>query len=312
MIISASRRTDIPALYAEWFERRIRKGSVCVRNPLNAHQVSRVSLSPDVVDCIVFWTKNPRPMLGRLDCLRDYLYYFQFTLTGYGRDVEPHVPNKREGLISTFRELSERIGPQRVIWRYDPIMFNGKYTLEYHLRAFESIAGALEGATERCVISFVDIYARNRGRMGELGLVELPEDELRAFARELTSMASAHGMEVESCAETIDLADCGVRHGSCIDAVLIERLAGAGIKVKKDPSQRAACGCVASVDIGSYDTCRNGCVYCYATRSGRAVASACARYDVDSPLLCDALREDDVVRDRKMVSLLERQLGLGI
>ena len=112
-------------------------------------------------------------------------------------------------------------------------------------------------------------------------------------------MASAHGMEVESCAETIDLADCGVRHGSCIDAVLIERLAGAGIKVKKDPSQRAACGCVASVDIGSYDTCRNGCVYCYATRSDRAVASACARYDVDSPLLCDALREDDVVRDRK-------------
>ena len=138
-------------------------------------------------------------------------------------------------------------------------MFNGEYAPEYHLRAFESIAGALEGATERCVISFVDIYARNRGRMGDLGLVELPEDELRAFARELASTASAHGMEVESCAEMIDLADCGVRHGSCIDAALIERLAGAGVKVKKDPSQRAACGCVASIDIGSYDTCRNGC-----------------------------------------------------
>lgn len=312
MIISASRRTDIPAFYAEWFERRVREGYLLVRNPMNAHQVSRISLSPDVVDCIVFWTKNPGPMLRHLDCLKDYLCYFQVTLTGYGRDVEPHVPEKRERLIGTFRELAGRIGLERVIWRYDPIMFNDKYTPAYHLRAFRSIAEALEGSTERCVISFVDIYARNKGRMGALGLRELPEPDLHSFVAELVGIASSHGMVVESCAESIDLAECGVQHGSCIDARLIERIAGAGIKVKKDPAQRAVCGCVASIDIGSYDTCRNGCVYCYATRSEEVVRKTCARYDVDSPMLCDALREGDVVTDRKMVSLLERQLSLGV
>lgn len=312
MIISASRRTDIPAFYAGWFERRVEEGFLLVRNPMNARQVSRVSLSPDVVDCIVFWTKNPRPMFDHLDCLDGRPYYFQFTITGYGRDVEPRVPEKRGELLETFRELSRRIGAHRVIWRYDPILFNGVYSPEYHIRAFRSISAALEGFTERCVISFVDLYARNRGRMGALGLSELPERELRGLVSEMVSIASARGMAVESCAESIDLSDCGVRHGSCIDARLIERIVGAPLKVGKDPAQRAACGCVASIDVGAYDSCRNGCVYCYATRGADAVARTCARFDPASPLLCDQLREGDVVTDRKMVSLLERQLGLGL
>ena len=133
MIISASRRTDIPAYYALWFLRRLEAGFVCVRNPVNFHQVSRIPLSPEVVDGIVFWTKNPTPMLDRLPLLKDYPFYFQFTLTAYAQDLEPGVPNKNEVIIPAFQELSRRIGPERVIWRYDPILPTPKYNIDYHV-----------------------------------------------------------------------------------------------------------------------------------------------------------------------------------
>ena len=156
MILSVSRRTDIPNYYSEWFYNRIKEGFLYVRNPMNAHQVSEIKITPDVVDCIVFWTKNPLPMMKRLNETKDYNYYFQFTLTGYGNDVEVNLSNKKTEMIPVFQELSEKIGKQKVIWRYDPIFFSDRYTKEYHLKAFKSIAEALSGYTEKCVISFVD------------------------------------------------------------------------------------------------------------------------------------------------------------
>jgi Domain of unknown function (DUF1848). len=161
MIISASRRTDIPAFYSEWFLNRIKAGFLIVRNPMNPKQLSRIVLTPDVVDCIVFWTKNPTPMLPKLDELKDYNYYFQFTLTGYGQDIERNLPSKKDVLIPAFLELSEKIGAHRVIWRYDPILINSKYSEEYHVSAFKQIAEALNGHTEKCVFSFVDRYRKN-------------------------------------------------------------------------------------------------------------------------------------------------------
>ena len=140
MILSASRRTDIPNYYSEWFINRIREGFLYVRNPMNPHQISKINLSPDVIDCIVFWTKNPINMLEKLEELKPYMYYFQFTLTGYGRDVEPNLPHKREVLIPTFQRLSEQIGKERVIWRYDPIFLSDRYTVEYHIKAFEELS----------------------------------------------------------------------------------------------------------------------------------------------------------------------------
>jgi len=140
MILSVSRRTDIPNYYSEWFYNRIREGFLYVRNPMNPHQISKISLSSDIVDCIVFWTKNPANMMPRLDELQNYKYYFQFTLTGYGKDIEPNIPNKRKDLIKTFQNLSERIGSEKVIWRYDPILLNEKYISEYHIKAFKEIA----------------------------------------------------------------------------------------------------------------------------------------------------------------------------
>ena len=309
MILSVSRRTDIPYFYADWFYNRIKEGFVCVRNPMNPHQVSRIKLSPEVVDCIVFWTKNPVPMLERLDEIASYHYYFQFTLTGYSRDVEENLPSKKEVLIPAFQSLAEKIGRNRVVWRYDPILFNEVYTPEYHRKAFRQIAEALNGYTDQCVISFVDTYAKNKASMKALGVCELPESELLEFTRELCKTANANGIRVVSCAEQMDLSQCGVEHGSCIDKARIEAILGCSIEVSRDKNQRPECGCVESVDIGTYNTCKAGCKYCYANHSAESVRRNTEKYDIFSPLLCGTITEEDRVTERKVVSLKQGQLS---
>lgn len=309
MILSVSRRTDIPNYYSDWFYNRIKEGFVCVRNPMNPHQVSRITLSPEVVDCIVFWTKNPAPMLERMDELSSYQYYFQYTLTGYGKDVECNLPNKKEVLIPAFQNLAERIGSNRVVWRYDPILFNEVYTPEYHLKAFRQIAEALNGYTDQCVISFVDTYAKNKASMKALGTYELSQVELLAFTRELCRTANANGIRVVSCAEQMDLSECGVEHGSCIDKGRIEEILGCSIEVNRDKNQRPECGCVESIDIGTYNTCKTGCHYCYANHSFEGVTRNNGKYDLYSPLLCGTITDEDRITERKLVSLKQSQLS---
>ncbi len=303
MIVSASRRTDIPNYYSEWFFNRIKEGFVYVRNPMNPHQVSKIDLLPQVVDGIVFWTKNPEPMMGRLEELAAYRYYFQFTLTGYGKDMEPGLPHKKETLIPVFQKLSGKLGRNRVIWRYDPILFNRIYTPEYHLRAFTQIAEALKGYTEKCVISFVDAYAKNRRTLKNLGAYELIGRALMEFASKLSETAGENGMTVGSCAETMDLAACGIAHNCCVDKALIEEITGYKIKAGKDKDQRPECGCVESVEIGAYDTCKNGCLYCYANSNPASVRKACGQYDAASPLLCGRVTEADRISARAVRSL---------
>lgn len=310
MILSVSRRTDIPNYYSEWFFNRIREGFVYVRNPMNAHQVSRIDITPEVVDCIVFWTKNPEPMLQRLDELDAYNYYFQFTLTGYGKDVECNIPHKKEKMIPIFRELSKKIGMNKVIWRYDPIIFTKKYTPENHLKAFEQIAAALKGYTGKCVISFVDFYAKNKKNMELLGAYEIDKNELMEFARRLAEIAKKNGMAIGSCAERIDLNECGIEHNCCIDKVLIENMAGSRIKAGKDKNQRKECGCIESVEIGAYNTCMNGCKYCYANYSGESVADNYRKYDPKLPMLCGTLEKNDKLTKRKVRPLKETQLSI--
>lgn len=309
MILSVSRRTDIPSYYSEWFFNRIKEGFVYVRNPMNEYQVSKINITPEVVDCIVFWTKNPKPMLDRLEELKGYDYYFQFTLTGYGKDVEQNIPHKREKMIPIFRELAQKIGPERVIWRYDPIIFTEKYTPEYHLKAFEQIATALTGYTRKCVISFVDIYAKNKKNMELLNVYELDKAELLAFAKKLSKIASKNEIVIGSCAESIDLTECGIEHNSCIDKDLIESIIGCKLKVVKDKNQRKECGCVESVEIGTYNTCKNGCKYCYANHSAESVITNCSKYDPQSPILCGVLGEKDKITERRVKSLKEQQLS---
>lgn len=277
MIISASRRTDIPAFYAEWFINRIRAGYCTVPNPFNRRQVAVISLRPEDVDVIVFWTRNPRPLfphLAALDAL-GYRYCFQYTVLGNPRAIEPKSPPV-EASVKTFRELADRIGPQRVIWRYDPIVFSAVTPPQFHRDMHARIAASLAGATQRNVISVLDIYRKAQKRLRQLAqqgiTVEefkptvMPED-VEAVLAQLAATARACGMEIFSCAEELDLQPYGIPPGKCIDDEYIGRTFGLQLNAKKDPSQREACGCVVSKDIGMYDTCLFGCTYCYATSS---------------------------------------------
>lgn len=310
MILSVSRRTDIPNYYPEWFYNRIKEGFVYVRNPMNPHQISKIDLSPELVDCIVFWTKNPEPMMNRLEELQAYPYYFQFSLTGYGTEIERGIPDKRGIMIPVFQKLSEKIGKTHTIWRYDPIIFTPTYTKGYHLKAFGQIAEALKGYTNRCVISFVDMYAKNRKNLQDIQAIEPDEKEIWEFARQISKIAAANGMKVGSCAESIDLKECGIEHNCCVDKRLIEEIIGTRLNVKKDKNQRPECGCVESIDIGTYNTCRNECRYCYANHSPESVLHNCDQYDPDAPLLCGVVTEADVVRERAVQSWKDGQMRI--
>lgn len=310
MIISASRRTDIPSYYADWFYNRIKEGYVCVRNPMNVHQISRISLSPDVIDGIVFWTKNPHPMMDRLDLLRNYMYYFQFTINSYGRDIEANIPSKNDIIIPTFRTLSDKIGPERVIWRYDPILLTEKYSVDYHIHYFEEIAKRLSGYTEKCIISFVDLYRNTKSNTKDLGLLPLETTAMYEIAHRMSEIALKYGIKMESCAEKINLDQFGIEHGHCIDCSLFERLLGCRLDLDKDKNQREECGCVASVDIGMYNTCKNGCKYCYANYSANTVAKHYASHHPESSLISGAIGDEDVVKDRVVKSCKDCQLNL--
>ena len=302
MIISVSRRTDIPAFYAEWFYNRLRAGYVLVRNPMNVHSVSKVALSPEVVDAFVFWTKNPLPLMKRLDELAEYPYYFQFTLTGYGKDIEPGLPDKKQVLLPVFKELAAKTGRQRVIWRYDPIFFSSRYSKEYHLECFEALAAELSGSTERCVISFMDEYRNTKRNAQQLDAVNYSSEEIYAFAARLAKIADKYGLKLQTCAETADFTELGITASACIDKELIENIGGFKLKTGKDKNQRPECCCAASIDIGAYNTCHGGCLYCYANYNAGMVKINCAAHDKTSPLLFGKLSPQDVVTERKMKS----------
>ena len=304
MILSVSRRTDIPAFYSEWFFNRLREGFVYVRNPMNIHQVSKIILTPEVIDCIVFWSKNPRPMLSHLDELKDYMYYFQFTINPYDKGLEIGVPRK-EGVINTFKELSNEVGPKRVIWRYDPILLTESMGIDYHVRYFEEIAKRLEGYTDTCVISFVDLYKKTQRNLKDTTAREPSLKEMIELATKLFFIANKYSIKIQTCAEEIALESVGIKHGKCIDNALIEDLLGVKLVVSKDPNQRKECGCVQSIDIGEYNTCAHGCKYCYANFKDGVVAANRAAHDPNSPLLIGNLRPEDKVTDRKMFSVIK-------
>ena len=261
MIISASRKCDIPNYASDWFIESIKKGTITF--PMNLFMERSINVTPDNTDCIVFWTKNPEPMMSRINELSDYTYYFQFTLTGYSKRIEPGVPDKHH-MIEVFKTLSSMIGKEKVIWRYDPIFIFDVYNVEYHKRAFSQIAAALDGYATRCVFSFIDLYGKVAGNMARIHGRAPDADEAEKLVCFMAAHAKTHNMEIETCAEQGEFSKYGVNKGHCIDAKLIYSLTGKRIDESKDNGQRTLCGCCKSVDVGTYHTCKNGCIYCYA------------------------------------------------
>lgn len=282
MIISISRRTDIPAFYSEWFFNRVREGFVKTRNPFNPEIITEVSLKPGDVDCMVFWSKNPENLINRISELDEYQYYFLFTITPYESDLEPNLPDKKE-IITTFISLSELIGKNRVIWRYDPILLNEKYSINYHEEAFSRLAEKLGSSTCKCIISFITMYNKSKRNLQGTGVRSVTEDEKLIISQKLKRMSDQYGIILETCAEPVDLGSVGISAASCIDIKLIEHLAGKKLNIPKDKNQRENCGCTKSTDIGAYNTCMHQCLYCYANQSHSRVEANFHNHHVKSP-----------------------------
>lgn len=307
MIINTGQRTDIPAFYARWFLNRLQAGFVCVRNPYNPSQVSRYRLSPDVVDCIGFCTKNPLPMLPYLDRLQDYGQYWYVSITPYGRDLEPNVPDKHL-LLDAFRQLSQKVGKLRVGWRYDPILLTDRYTPEYHLRAFRTMAEALAGFTDTVVISFVDCYPKVLQNFPELQAV--PRAVRLQLGQELVRIAADCGMGLRTCAEGDELAPYGADCSGCMKLSDYERAIGKTLLAPKRKGARAECACYLGCDIGAYSTCRHFCRYCYANGSQQEVLAKCRQHDPESPFLIGNYQEGDQIHDVPQKSWVEPELSL--
>jgi hypothetical protein len=281
MIISASRRTDIPAFYSGWFLNRLRAGYCLVKNPYNPAQIKRVSLLPQDVDGVVLWTKNAAPLLPRISELDGFSYYFQYSITPYDSDMESGLAGKKEAVIPAFLGLAAAIGASRMIWRYDPIVITPRYPYEYHIRAFTRLCGLLVGSTEKCVISFVVAYKSVAKSLAEAGHITVGVREKIQLAEALLLIAKEHGITLCACCEAPELYEVGVQPVSCVDAGLF------GLVLPRDKNQREGCNCAASVDIGAYNTCLNGCRYCYANHSETAVLKNHARHRADSEYLLD-------------------------
>ncbi|MCZ2097685.1 MAG: DUF1848 domain-containing protein [Anaerolineae bacterium] len=290
-VISASRRTDIPAFYSEWLLNRVRAGFCHWTNPFSG-QVYRVGLGPEDVTAFVFWTRNPRPLLRHLPELdaRGYRYTFHFTLTGYGRPLETHNPDP-QAAIAAFRTLALHAGPEFVVWRYDPIVISTRTPLAYHRQRFAELAAQLEGSTRRCTYSFLDFYGKTRRNLAAVTAQhgyhfrEPTVLERQDLLEDLSAIAEQHGMTLVSCCEEDYTTIPRVYRGSCVDLDLLSRLTGQPALALKPHPTREHCGCVRSVDIGSYDTCLFGCTYCYATNSRSAAQRQRAAHDPHDTIL---------------------------
>jgi len=305
MIISASRRTDIPALYPEWFINRIKAGFLLTRNPMNKNQVSKIALTPEKIDCIVFWTKNPQPIIKYLDQLNDYNYYFHFTITPYDSSIEMNLTDK-SGLLDCFKKLSDIIGPERAIWRYDPVFYTGKYDYSYHLKSFEKFARTLSGFTEQCIYSFLTLYKKCEKNMKAISFSRPCENDIFKLSKIFREISLISGIQLQTCAESFDLSSLGITRGKCIDDSLISKLSGYPVYTPRDPYQRKECQCVSSIDIGAYNTCIHRCIYCYANYDHDLAIQKYKYHNPESEIISGDLTGTEIIKERHQTSNKEQ------
>ena len=309
MILHTGMRTDIPAFYPEWLANRIKEGYVLVRNPYNPLQVTRYQITPEVVDVMAFCTKNPAPFLPYMDLLNGFGQYWHVTITPYGRDIEPKVPDK-EVVMQDFICLSKRVGVQSIAWRYDPIFLSDIYTVERHIRDFEEMAKTLEGYTTMCIISFIDLYKKVVRNFPEVKAVE-KEDRI-VIGKEFARIGKKYGITIKTCAEGNELEEFGVDCSGCMTVSVYEKAIGCSLNVPKMKGARSECGCLLNGGIGAYNTCGHLCRYCYANYDAKTVIDNMKNHNPNSPLLIGELSPDDVVSDAKQASWKDKQLKLDL
>ncbi len=305
MIINTGGRTDTVQYYTDWLLRRFEEGYALSRNPLFPNKVSRYELSPDKVDCVVFCSKNYKPILPRLHEITDRFHtYFYYTITAYGKDVEPGVPSIDESM-QTLVALSKQVGRQRVAWRYDPVLLTREYTIQRHFETFDRMAGVLADHIDRCIFSFVEIYKKLENNMPEL--IPLTERDMDALAKGLGSIAHKHGIFLQTCGTNGDYSRYGIHPSGCLTLDMIGAANGIPFRPRKHRGMRQGCHCIESRDIGAYDTCLNGCKYCYANQTPRKAFDNFKLHDPASPLLLGGLRPGDEVTQSEQRSYLAKK-----
>lgn len=308
MIINTGQRTDIPAFYSEWFMNRIREGFVYVRNPYNPKRITKFLLDPKVVDVLGFCTKNPRPMLKHLDELKPFGQFWYVSITGFGKDMEPHVPPKKQ-VIEDFKTLSKALGSHAMAWRYTPIIVNEKYTAAYHIRAFEKIASQLEGYTSLVAYGFLDLYPKLQKLHPELKDAD-DETKIR-IAKAFLEIAEKHHMRLRLCSKEKWLSSYGIDVDGCMRIEDYEHSIQAKLNIKKKMEARKSyCACYLSNDIGAYDSCLHLCRYCYANGSEEEIRANYQQHDPYSPLLIGHVEEGDVIHDAVQESYLDSRISL--
>ncbi len=311
MIIQTGMRTDIPAFYSKWFLNRLKEGYVLVRNPYNPSSVTKYVLSPDVVDLFAFCTKNPAPMLPYMDALMPYGQYWFVTITPYGKDIEPNVPDK-EIVMEAFKKLSRIVGVDSMGWRYDPIFISNEFSVKRHINDFEEMAKTLCGYTHTCVISFIDIYKKVERNFPEVRAV--PQTERIMLGKELIRIGEKYGMTIRPCAEGDELACYGADCSGCMTVNTYETALHTGLNVPKRKSNQrnGQCACLLGTDIGAYDTCGHLCKYCYANSNIALVKENMKNHNPNSPFLLGDPLPGDQIHEAKQESWLNKQLLLTI
>lgn len=294
MILFASGRTDIPAFYSNWFINRVKAGFVDVRNPFNQKLVSRIYFSD--VDLIMFCSKNPLPMINKLDILKVPVL-FHVTITPYSKDVEPNIPDKRL-IIEGVKKLSLVLGIDNVVVRYDPIFLSDKYNVDYHIRAFDKLCKNLNGYVNKIIVSFMDEYKNVRSNKNILKYRAFTREDYKKIGEAFSKSAHDNGMSVQTCFEDEDLTQYGFVKGECLSHELAYILTGKKFK-SSNVRKEKKCECVQMVDIGDYNSCMHMCKYCYANYDEKAVSSNFERHDDNSSLLIGSIQSDDVIKVRK-------------
>ena len=307
MILQTGNRTDLPAFYSKWLANRIREGYVMVRNPFNPVSVTRYRIDPSVVDLIVFCTKNPAPMLEHMGLLRPFSQYWFVTITPYGKDIEPHVPDK-DLVIESFRRLSGHVGPDCMCWRYDPVFIDSTWTVQRHVEAFSAMCRKLEGSTHTCVISYIDLYEKVLRNFPEVRSV--PFDIQMELTKTFVEIAAEHDMIIKPCGEDPRLATVGADCSGCMTQQTFEQAVGQNLILPPNPGNRKECACYITNDIGQYNTCGHLCRYCYANADKETVRRNMRLHDPSSPLLIGNLRPEDKVHEAKQKSWIDMQMRL--
>ncbi len=307
MVINTGNRTDIPAFFSDWFYNRIREGYVLVRNPYHPEFVTRYRLDPSVVDVISFCTKNPLPILRRIHELDTFRTFFMVTITPYGREIEPYVPDK-EKIIDAFRRLSEYAGRDAVSWRYDPVFISEKYTADFHKKKFAEMAEKLKACTDQCVVSFIDLYEKTKKNFPEIRAVPMPVQQ--ELITSFNETAERLDMWIHLCLEDWSLVRSRVDAAGCYSQDVIEKAIKRRLIVPRHVSARQGCNCLLGADIGEYNTCGHGCLYCYANYDRSFVEMNMKRHDPESPLLIGHLTETDTVHDAIQKSWIDNQMSI--